>query len=99
MGPMAIPSPMVPAHAPMARARSAGSRKVSLMMDNEAGMVSAAPAPITARQAISRWTEPEKAAPIDPTAKTLSPIRKKRRRPNLSAKLPPTNNSPAKTIA
>ncbi len=69
------------------------------MMDNDAGMVSAAPAPIRARQAIKTGTEPEKAAPIDPPAKTVSPIRKKRRRPNLSARLPPTNNSPAKTMA
>ena len=45
IGPMAIPSPMVPAHAPMARARSPGSRKTSLMMASEAGMVSAAPLP------------------------------------------------------
>ena len=33
MGPIAIPSPMVPAQAPIARARSAGSRKTSLMID------------------------------------------------------------------
>ena len=36
---------MVPAQAPMARARSIGSRKTSLMIDNEAGIVSAAPIP------------------------------------------------------
>jgi hypothetical protein len=83
----------------MARARSLGSRKMSLMMDSDAGMVNAAPAPMTARPAISRSTEPEKAATIDPTAKMLSPARKNRLRPNLSARPPPTNNSPAKTIA
>ena len=69
------------------------------MMDNDAGMVRAAPAPMTARQAIKRWTEPENAAPIEPAAKTASPIRKNRRRPSLSARLPPTNNNPANAIA
>ena len=83
----------------MARARSVGSRKTSLMMDSDAGMSRAAPAPITARQAIRRWTEPEKAAPIDPPAKTASPRRKKRLRPKRSARLPPTNSSPAKAMA
>ena len=99
IGPMAIPSPAVPAQAPMARARSPGSRKTSLMIDSDAGMVRAAPAPIRARQAISRWTEPEKAAPTDPAAKTVSPMRKNRWRPKRSARLPPTKSRPANTIA
>ena len=83
----------------MARARSAGSRKTSLMIDSDAGIVSAAPAPITARQAISRSTDPQNAAPADPPAKTARPTRKNRLRPNRSATLPPTSSSPAKTIA
>ena len=99
IGPMAMPSPMVAAQAPMARARSAGSRNMSLMIDSEAGIVSAAPAPMTARQAISRSTEPENAAPADPAAKTARPMRKNRLRPIRSARLPPTSSSPAKTIA
>ena len=45
----------------MARARMAGARNTSLMIDSEAGIVSAAPAPIRARQAISRSTEPGRA--------------------------------------
>ena len=49
MGPMAIPSPIVPAQAPMARARSPGSRKMSLMIASDVGIVSAAPAPMRAR--------------------------------------------------
>ena len=99
IGPIAMPSPMVAAQAPMARARSAGSRNTSLTIDSDAGIVSAAPAPITARHAISRSTEPENAAPIDPAAKTPRPMRKNRLRPNRSARLPPTSSSPAKTIA
>ena len=53
MGPMAMPSPMVPPQTPMARARSLGSRKMSLMMASDAGIVSAAPAPMRARNAMS----------------------------------------------
>src|ERR1035438_5048680 len=34
IGPIAMPRPMVPAQAPMARARSVGSRKTSLMIKN-----------------------------------------------------------------
>ena len=99
IGPTATPRPIVPAHAPMARARSPGSRKTSLMIDSDAGMARAAPAPIRARHAISGWTDEENAAPTDPPANTASPNRKKRLRPNRSARLPPTNKSPAKTIA
>ena len=99
MGPRAMPSPMVPPQAPMARASSFGSRKMSLMIDSDDGIVSAAPAPMTARHVIRRLTEPEKAAPMDPAAKTVKPIRNKRLRPNRSARLPPTSNRPAKTMA
>ena len=72
---------------------------MSLMIDNVAGMVSAAPTPMMARNAISNVTAPENAAPIDPAAKMERPIRKNRLRPKRSAKLPPTSTSPAKTIA
>ena len=66
IGPMAMPSPIVPAQPPMARARSPGSRRRSLMMDREAGMVSAAPAPMTARASRSgRYGACENAAPSD----------------------------------
>jgi hypothetical protein len=68
-------------------------------IDSDAGMVRAAPLPITARQAIRGWTEPEKAAPTDPTAKTERPMRKNLLRPKRSARLPPTNSRPANTIA
>jgi len=45
IGPIAMPRPMVPAQAPMARAAPSGRRKTSLMIDNDAGIVSAAPIP------------------------------------------------------
>ena len=69
------------------------------MIDKVAGIVNAAPTPMTARNAIRRLTEPENADPIDPPAKTERPMRKKRLRPNRSARLPPTSTSPAKTMA
>ena len=78
---MAMPMPMVPAHAPIARARSAGSRKMSLMMESPAGMVIEAPAPITPRQTISGSTLPENAAPSEPPPKTTRPATKSRLRP------------------
>ena len=99
IGPTAMPSPMVPAQPPMARARSAGSRKMSLMIDNDEGIVSAAPPPMTARHAISKGTEPANAAPTEAPAKTVRPMRKNLLRLNRSARLPPTSNSPAKTMA
>ncbi len=99
MGPMAMPSPMVPAQVPMARARSWGSRKMSLMIDSDAGMVKAAPTPMIPRHAMSGCTEPDRAAPIDPAANRVSPKRKNLLRPNRSARLPPTSSRPAKTMA
>ncbi len=99
MGPMAIPSPIVPAQTPMARALSPGSRKMSLMIASDVGIVSAAPAPMTARNPISDVTDPARAAPIDPSANTVSPIRKSRLRPNRSANVPPTSSRPANTMA
>jgi hypothetical protein len=47
---------------------------------------------------MSRLTDPEKAAPIDPPPKSVRPSRKRRLRPNRSARLPPVSTSPATTI-
>jgi hypothetical protein len=99
IGPSAMPSPMVAAQAPMARARPAGVRKMSLMIDSDEGITSAAPAPITARPAISHGADPASAATADPAAKTASPAAKNSLRPNRSARLPPVSSSPPRTIA
>ena len=72
---------------------------MSLMMASDAGMVSAAPAPMRARNAVSIATDPERAAPIDPSANTVSPMRKNRWRPYRSASVPPTRSRPANTMA
>ena len=99
MGPMAIPSPIVPPQTPMARRARRGSRKMSLMIASDVGIVSAAPTPMRARNAMSVVTEPDRAAPTDPNANTVSPMRKNRLRPKRSARVPPTRSRPAKTMA
>ncbi len=97
MGPMAIPSPVVPDQMPMARSWSTGSRKRSVMIERVAGMMQAAPNPITARAPISSFTEPEKADPAEPAAKRTSPAQKTFLRPTRSPTLPITRRNPANT--
>jgi hypothetical protein len=61
MGPIAIPSPIMPPQAPVARARCPGSRKTSLRMHSDDGIVRAAPTPIKALEGIRistiAWTK------------------------------------------
>ena len=98
MGPSATPSPVVAAHMLIARCRSRGSRYMSVMMDRVDGIISAPPMPIPARAAISRPTDPENAAPAEPTANSARPARYVRLRPIRSARLPAVSSSPAYTI-
>ena len=53
IGPIAIPTPVVAPHSPMALARSARSVKMFEISDRVAGKIRAAPKPIAARAAIS----------------------------------------------
>ena len=99
IGPRANPTPLVPAQKPMARWRSASSRKTSVMMESVDGIMSAAPMPMLARAAISTDTDPENAAHADPQAKAISPAMNVRLRPTWSARLPNTSNKPPKTRA
>ena len=57
-GPSATPTPAVAAQMPTAVARSRGSGKTLISSDSVAGMMNAAPAPMTARAAISRSAPP-----------------------------------------
>jgi len=82
----------------MALARCPGSRKTSLTIDSDDGIVRAAPRPMRARDGTRRCTEPEKAAAMDPIPKTAKPRRKNFWRPKRSARLPLTSKSPAKTM-
>ena len=52
---------------------SAGRRKTSVRIERVAGMMAAAPMPITARAATNQVTEPEKADAAEPAPKTASP--------------------------
>ena len=99
IGPRAKPTPLVPAQNPMARWRSWGSRKTSVMMARVEGIMSAAPMPMLARAAMSTLTEPENAAHTDPAAKASSPARNVRLRPTRSARLPDTRSRPPSTRA
>ena len=64
------PGQLVPAHRPIARARSWGSRKRSLINDSVAGIVRAAPLPITAPARRSGWR---------PSSRTRPPPSRRRR--------------------
>jgi hypothetical protein len=97
IGPSETPRPVVPAHRPMARCRSAGSRNTAVMMARVEGIIIAPPTPMLARAAISRPTEPENAAQAEPAANAARPARNTRLRPIRSARLPMTRSRPAKT--
>jgi hypothetical protein len=97
-GPMELPAPANPAQMAMARVRSCGG-KIAVMIDRVAGMMNAAPTPITARPAIS-CVEPVATPPTNvPSPKTPRPARSARRRPKRSPTAPALKSSPAKTIA
>ena len=98
IGPSAMPTPLVPAQMPMARWRSAWSRNMSVMIASVEGIIMAPPMPMLARAAISRPTEPENAAQVEPAAKAARPARNTRLRPIRSARLPATRSRPAKTM-
>ncbi len=72
-GPIARPSAETPAHTPMARPRSRGSRNTLVMMDRVAGMMNAAPMPMTQRKAMSCPDEPALAASSEPAPNTARP--------------------------
>ena len=98
IGPSAMPTPLVPAHMPIARCRSAGSRNISVMIDSVEGIIMAPPMPMLARAEMSMPTEPENAAQVEPAAKAARPIMNTRLRPIRSARLPATRSNPAKTM-
>lgn len=69
----------MPAHTPMARARSAGSGKARPMTASVPGSSSAAPAPCATRAAISAVTVGASPQASDPAPKTASPASTTRR--------------------
>jgi hypothetical protein len=82
---------------PIAIPRSRASVKTLIRSESVAGMMNAAPAPMTARSAISRSTSPAKAAAAEASPKTASPQSSVRRRPKRSPSVPANRRSAANT--
>jgi hypothetical protein len=82
---------------PMAIARSRESVKTLVRIDSVAGMMSAAPTPMTARAPTSWPTPFENAATADATAKITRPIVSAPRRPKRSPSAPAVSSRPANT--
>ena len=98
MGPSAPPAPAKPTHTAIARERSSGG-KMAVISDRVAGMTNAAPAPCTARPAMTTPTEPASPLMSEPTPKMPSPTSSAPFRPNRSPSTPAVSSSPAKTRA
>ena len=96
-GPSAMAMPATPDQMPIAMARSRGTVKTLVMIESVAGMISAAPSPITARAPTSWLTPPEKAAAPDATPKITRPMVSAPLRPNRSPSAPKVRRKPANT--
>ena len=94
---MPSPSADTPAHTPIALPRSTGFVKTFVRIESVDGMISAAPAPMSARNAMSSETDDENAAAADAVPNTASPAVSAPRRPKRSPRLPAVSSSPAKT--
>ena len=97
IGPVAMPTPVVAPHSPIAAARSRWPVKTLVSSDNVAGNIIAAPSPITARAPISAGAETANeparlAAPKTPRPASSIPLR-----PSRSDVLPATSTRAAKT--
>ena len=84
-GPAAMLMPTTPPHTPMARARSAGSVNVLVMMDIATGLSIEPPTACTMRNAISQPRPGARLHSSEPRVKTTSPAWNVRRRPTRSA--------------
>ena len=80
---------------PSAVPRSFGG-KVAVMMESVAGSMNAAPTPWTTRAAMRNPAPVASPQARDESVKTSRPTTKIRRRPNMSASLPPVSMSTAK---
>src|SRR3954447_20189514 len=94
-GPSATPRPAVAAQRPIAIVRSRASVKTLIRSESVAGMMNAAPAPMTARATISPSTPPAYAAHAEAPPNTPSPARSVRRRPKRSPSAPARSSRPA----
>jgi hypothetical protein len=95
VGPSASASPETPAQMPMAFARSLGG-KVTVRIDREPGMSSAAPTPWMARKEMScpvDWARPHA---NEASVNTARPATNTRFRPKRSPAIPPVSSRDAK---
>ncbi len=89
--------PTTPPQIPMARARSAGSRKVLVMIDMATGLSIDPPRAWIIRKAISQPRPGARLHSSEPMVNTTSPVWKVRRRPTRSAVDPDSIRKLART--
>ena len=97
IGPVAMATPALAPHKPMARARSLRSVKTLEISDSVAGNAIAAPSPITDRAAMSCAGSDVKPPARLAVPNTVSPASSMPLRPNRSDRLPKVSSSAAKT--
>ena len=93
-GPIAVMIPPSPDHAPIAAARSSGT-KLASRIARLPGVSNAAPSPCSARAAMSTVVFGATAQSSDAPANHTTPVRNTRRRPNRSPSAPPRRRNPA----
>ena len=96
-GPKAMLIPITPPQTPMARARSARSVNVLVMMDIATGLSMDPPTACTIRNAISQPSDGARLHSREPAVKVTSPVWNTRRRPIRSAVEPDSISSEAST--
>jgi len=95
-GPRPMPTAASAAQIPIALPRSSGG-KTFAMIESVAGMISAAPTPISARMTMTSPDVSAMSAPTLASPKTVMPACSASLRPNRSPSVPNTRRSPAKT--
>jgi hypothetical protein len=96
MSPMAMPEPATAEKMPSAWLRRGPSSKLVAISDSVPGAASAAPAPWTARAAISQAAVVASPPASDAAVKIVIPMTNTRRRPKMSPARPPSSSRPPK---
>ena len=91
-GPTASARPEIPAHMPMACARSLGSGKVLVRIESVLGSMMAPPTPWKTRPAMSRCVDGASAQKSEPPVNRARPPMNALRRPNMSPRVPPLSS-------
>ena len=91
-----MPTPPAAAHTPITRARPRASGAVAVARVSELGSSSAAPTPCTTCAAMSRPMPPDSADTEAAATTVAMPVRKTRRAPNVSDRVPAPSRMAAK---